>query len=94
MEPRALLDFLVSLAEESGVTVRVASRAPELEGMRSGPCVLRGQPWLVLAPRDALEDQIDAAIRALRRFAADELEDRYLPPAVRERIEAQAEEEA
>ena len=90
MDARAVLDFLVGLAEEAGITVRVVPRSVAEEGApvaRSGPCRIRGEPWLMLLPGDGLEDQIAAAIAALRE-QGDVLEERYLPPAVREKVDA------
>jgi hypothetical protein len=88
VEGQALLDFLVELAQEAGVQVRVI---PSTTGEgdpapRSGLCRIRGAPWLLLAPGEPLEDQIEAAVAAVRAHALEALEGRYLPPAVRERL--------
>ena len=88
MEGEALLDFLVELAQEVGVQVRVIPRSAA-EGEpppRSGVCRIRGSPWLLLAATESLEDRIEAALRAVRTHAPEALEARYLPPAVRERL--------
>lgn len=91
MEPGALLDFLVELAEGAGIRVRVVPRAGAGgEGEpspRSGLCRIRGEPWLLLVAAEPLEDRIEAAAQALRRAAGPKLEGRYLPPAVRARLE-------
>jgi len=90
VEPNQQLDFLVGLAEEAGITVRVMPRGAGRSGdplPESGPCQVRGAPWLILAAGEPLSARIAAAVAALRRFAGPELEDRYLPPAVRDLLE-------
>jgi hypothetical protein len=91
MEREELLRQLVSLARESGIAVRsdgVVRGADGESGPRSGLCRLRGEPLLVLLASDGLEDRITAAAQALRQVAPDLLEGRYLPPALREALEA------
>jgi hypothetical protein len=91
LEGPALLDALVALAQEAGVTVRVVPRGPDHDGgVRSGACRMRGEPWLLLAARDSVEDRIDAAVAALRAFAPELIAQRYLPPALRKRLEGDA----
>jgi hypothetical protein len=88
VEGQALLDFLVELAGEAGIQVRViplASAGADLTP-RSGFCRIRGAPWLLLAANEPLEDRIEAAASALRTHAPGALEGRYLPPAVRQRL--------
>ena len=88
MEGQALLDFLVELAQEAGIKVRVIPRtAGEVDpAPRSGSCRIRGAPWLLLASDESLEDRIEAALAAVRAHALEALEGRYLPPAVRDRL--------
>ncbi len=88
MEGQSLLDFLVELAQEAGVKVRVIPRqvAEGDPAPRSGICRIRGAPWLLLASGEPLEDRIEAAATAVRVHASEALEERYLPPAVRERL--------
>ncbi len=91
MEARAILDALVEVAQEGGVTVRVLPKAAAREGEplpASNLCRIRGEPWLLLASGESLEDRIDAAAQAVIRFAPEVLEGRFLPPAVRERLDA------
>ena len=90
MNAGELLDELVRLAEEAGLDVRVltgrgdtASEVP----VRSGVCRVRGALWVVLAAADPLEERIAIVAEALRAHAAEFLEQRYLSPAVRERLE-------
>jgi hypothetical protein len=80
-----LLDALVALAEQAGVTVRVLPRGDD---MRSGACRIRGAPWLLIAPNEPLEERIDAAADAVAQYAPTLLDERFVAPAVRERIEA------
>ena len=90
MEPRQLLDALVGLAEEAGITVRVAGAGEGDLPPRSGLCRLRGSLVLVLSAAEPLELRIDAAAAALRTHGGPLLEGRFLPPAVRERLERAA----
>ena len=90
MESRQLLDALVGLAEEAGIAVRIA-RAGESElPPRSGLCRVRGNLLLVLSAAEPLEARIEATAVALGTHAAALLEGRFLPPAVRERLERSA----
>jgi hypothetical protein len=54
---------------------------------RSALCRVRGAFWLVLSEAEGVEERIDAAADALRRVAPALAEGRYLPPAVRARLE-------
>ena len=90
MEPGALLDALVDLAREAGVTVKELPRGGGDPPPTSDACRIRGEPWLLLARSDSLEDRIDAAARAVLRFAPEIVEGRFLPPAVRARLDATA----
>jgi hypothetical protein len=88
VEGQALLDYLVELAQEAGVHVRVIPYSSAMVDLppRSGICRIRGAPWLLLASGESLEDRIEAAATAVRTHAPGALEGRYLPPAVRERL--------
>lgn len=87
MESRQLLDALVALAQEAGIAVRVAKDGESDLQPRSGLCRVRGSLWLVLAASEPLEARIDAVVAALHSHGAALLEERFLPPAVRERLE-------
>ena len=89
MQGEALLDFLVELAREAGIQVRVMPRSAEefQPAPHSGTCRIRGSPWLLLAAGEPLEDRIEAAAKAVRTLAPGVLEGRYLPPAVRARLD-------
>ena len=85
-----MLDALVGLAEEAGIAVRIA-RAGESElPPRSGLCRVRGNLLLVLSAAEPLEARIEAAAAALGTHGGALLESRFLPPAVRERLERSA----
>jgi hypothetical protein len=90
MEPRQLRDQLVGLAEEAGIAVRVA-RAGEGElPPRSGVCRVRGRLLLVLCAAEPIDAQIEAVAAALREHGGALLEGRFLPPALRERLDRPA----
>ena len=90
MESRQLLDALVGLAEEAGITVRVAGAGESELPPHSGLCRVRGNLLLVLSAAEPLEARIEAAAAALGTHGASLLEGRFLPPAVRERLERAA----
>ena len=90
MEAGSLLDQLVALADEAGIRVRQlprAARGREGDPARSGLCRMRGELWLILAPSEPVEDRIEAVAAALRGARPEWLDSRYLPPAVRERLD-------
>jgi hypothetical protein len=90
VSPAELLAALLELAAEVGLEVR---RAPAAAGAgaelapSSGVCRLRDRLWVVLSGADPCERQIEVLAGALRGHAGA-WETRYLPPAVRERLEA------
>ena len=84
-----LLEALVALAAEAGLSVRAlrgGAVGDEIGAASSGVCRVRGEVWVMLAAADPLEERIEVLVRALREHAAPLLEQRYLPPAVRERL--------
>jgi len=87
VEGNEILRQLVALAEEAGVGVRSVRPAEAEPPARSGLCRVRGRPVLVLSAADPLEARIDAVAAALRLHGASLLEGRFLPPALRERLE-------
>ena len=89
MSPAEVLEALLALCREVPLEVRRVRGSPEGADeppARSGVCRVRGALWLVLSEADDLEERIDAAADALRRFAPALVESRYLPPAVRLRL--------
>ena len=87
MEPRTLLAALVALAEEAGIAVRVARGGESELPAHSGLCRVRGELCLVLTAAEPVEARIDAVASALRAHGGPALEARFLPPAVRERLD-------
>ncbi len=92
MELSELLARLADLAREAGLEVRELHAAKDGQpAPSSGVCRVRGETWVLLAASDALEERIEVLARALKTHAADFLESRYLPPAVRARLARQPE---
>lgn len=87
MDPAEVLAFLVDLSREAGLQVRSVAGAPTELPVRSGVCRLRDGIFVILAAADPVEDRIAALAQALREHRPAALEGRYLPPAVRERLE-------
>lgn len=90
MTPEALRDALADLAREAEIDVRVLPGSGEVEPglpVASGACRVRGRVWVILAARDPVEEHIEVLARALRAHAGEWLEGRFLPPAVRQRLE-------
>lgn len=86
MDPGELLSQLVDLADEVDLEVRRAGRGPTGEGeppVASGVCRVRGRVWVVLSAGDTVEERIRVLAGALRSHAGEQLEARWLPPAVR-----------
>jgi hypothetical protein len=85
-----LLRELIALADEAGLTVRPIRGGSGGEGepsATSAVCRVRGETWIVLSGSDSAEERIEVVARALREHAADWLESRYLPPALRDRLD-------
>lgn len=85
MEAPEVLEQLVALAGEAGIRVRAASRSEA--ALESALCRVRGELWLVLVPAEPVEHRIGVVLRALREHAPRLLEERWLPPAVRARVD-------
>ena len=93
MTPAELLGCLLDLAREAGLEVRALPARGVAEAdlpARSGVCRVRGRLLVLLSAADSVEDRIDALVHALRSAGPDALEGRWIPPAVRERIEGTA----
>jgi hypothetical protein len=87
MELAEQLARLAELARELELEVREVRRGVEGEpAPASGVCRVRGRTWVVLATGDPIERRIEVLAGALESHAGRELEGRYLPPAVRERL--------
>ena len=82
-----MLELLTGLAEEAGIAVRVARSGDSELPPRSAVCRVHGRLLLVVSAAEPMEARIEAVADALRAHGADWLEGRFLPPAVRERLE-------
>jgi len=81
-----ILQELTGLAEQAGLRVRTVRgpAAPDLDGVASSAvCRVKGETWVVLSASDPAGQRIAVLASALREHAADWLEGRYLPPALR-----------
>jgi hypothetical protein len=89
VSPEEVLARLVELAREAGLRVReVPGGAREEWTSHSGVCRLRDGLYAVLVGSEPVEDRIAALARALRAHRPEACEATWLPPAVRERLEA------
>ena len=91
MEEAALLEALVELAAETGITVQRVSRQPVFEGLSpssSGVCRVRGEVRVLLSDSDPAAARIRVLARALAAGPQEALEGRFLPPALRACLEA------
>jgi hypothetical protein len=90
MEETLLLEALVELARETGLSVQRLPRQPLYEGQPpspSGSCRVRGEVRVLLSDSDPLPTRIQVLARTLRRTRGEALEGRFLPPALREALE-------
>lgn len=86
MEPSEILEALLDLARGAGLEVRGVGRGGVEAGESppgSGVCRVKGDVWVMLSDADPVTIQLEVLAQALRTHAADHIEDRYLPPAVR-----------
>lgn len=93
MESAALLAALEELAAELGLPVRTLPPDASFEGLvppASGVCTVRGRLQVMLSPADPLERRLGVLSRALCAHAGPELEQRFLPPALRACLERAA----
>jgi len=88
VEPAEILDRLVELAREADIDVRVLGRGGSDVSPESAVVRVRGQVWVVLAEADLPEQRIAVLARALREHAGSLLQGRYLPPALRDLLDA------
>lgn len=94
MESGELFRRLVELAREAGLVVRSIRGNAGGEGepaAASGVCRVGSDTWIVLSAADSTEERIDVVARALRELVPEFLEQRYLAPALRERIRSESE---
>jgi FAD/FMN-containing dehydrogenase len=91
VEPVQLLAALLELARDTGLCVRAlggGSGGDAAPPASSGVCRVRGELWVLLADSDPAARRVDVLAGALCDHAPDLLERHYLPPAVRECLEA------
>ena len=87
MNEAEILRELLSLADETGLRVRPIRGAPASESepaAGSATVQVRGETWVVLSGADSVDERVAVLARALRQHAGTALEQRYLPPALRE----------
>ena len=80
MTDTQLLQELEALAERLSIEVSTAN----LEGMSGGLCKHRGKWRLILERRLGVPERVDAFLKALARMPLEEV---FVVPEVRERIE-------
>ena len=86
MEAHEHLRLLLDLAEEAGIAIRRAPSAADSADHPGGALVRVGtREMLFLDPTAAPADQIAVVAAALR--GREEIENRYLPPELRQLIE-------
>jgi len=81
-----LLEALLELAGEFGLDVRIIQQAGSGESdfpVGSGVCSVRGKLRVLLSRQDPTDVQCRVVAQALNSKAKNELESRFLPPAVR-----------
>ncbi|MFT5443566.1 MAG: hypothetical protein ACI8W3_002616 [Myxococcota bacterium] len=91
MDEPELVEALLALSEEVGLEVRIlrGQNPAELDFTpSSSSCRVMGKFWVVLSPNDPAKLHIRVLCEALKSEAATALEERYLPPAIRDALEA------
>ncbi|MEN8181996.1 MAG: hypothetical protein ABFS46_05615 [Myxococcota bacterium] len=88
MAPEEVLVRLVELAREGGLQVREVAGSPGDDlPVRSAIGRLRDGFYVVLVGSEPLEDRIELVARAIRQHCPGASEGRYLPPALRMRLD-------
>lgn len=85
------MELLLDLTREAGIEVKLVGGSTRTEfemTSTSALCRVKGKAWVVLDRGDPVEVQLEVLVQALRSEAAEWLEGRYLPPAVRDRLES------
>ena len=86
MDEQAQLDALVELAEGLGIPIRRVPAAGESAEHPGGAMVrLKGKEVIFLDPTAVLADQVAMMAQCLR--GRKEIEDRFLPPELRQLID-------
>ncbi len=84
-----MLDELADLARAGGLEVRrVGAPRSDLDAplVQSSTCRVRGRVFVVLSGADPVDVQIDVLAAAIRAHASGLIEQRWLPPAVRQKL--------
>ena len=90
MQPVEVMEAFLQIADAAEIEVRsTRAGAPgEADGATSsGICRVQGRVWVVLSHADPVEVQLEVLAQALREHAPEEVGRRFLPPAVRERLD-------
>jgi hypothetical protein len=90
MDEPGLLEALLELAADTGLEVQRVGRQPAFEGLApsaSGVCRVRGEARVLLSDSDPPGARIAVLARALRSLRGEDLESRFLAPAVRQCLE-------
>ncbi|MBP7341622.1 MAG: hypothetical protein PHG54_07405 [Smithellaceae bacterium] len=84
VDDEILLLHLEQLAGQLDITVRHENLSGEEASGAGGLCRIEGEYVLILNSRAALDEQVQVALRALRRF---NLEGMYVKPGIRGLLE-------
>lgn len=87
MEQYTILEKLLELAEELGIEVRQTAAAGTDDHPGGSVVRLKGKEILFLDPTASMPDQIAAAAAALR--GRKQLDEKFIPPEIRQVIEEQ-----
>jgi hypothetical protein len=84
------VEALLDLARDVDLEVRIVGPPSNSDGEpppASGVCRVKGRIWVVLASAEPAAAQIAMLATALRQHRGDQLENRYLSPALRAVLE-------
>lgn len=90
MDPGALLEGLLELADRAQLEVRVLSASGsggDFRPTESAACRVGDRIWVVLAPNDPSEHQARILAETLGRFREPFLEDTFVAPGIRDFID-------
>ena len=84
-----MLEALLELTRDAGIEIRSVGLHAQPAGEpppTSAVCRVRDSVWVVLCAADPPERHVEVLSDGLRRHAAGFLEERFLPPAIREHL--------
>jgi hypothetical protein len=90
VETPDVLEALLELCGEAGLEIRSIGLHSQPAGEpppTSAVCRVRNSVWVVMCAADPPERHIEVLVEALRGHASDMLEERFLPPALRELLQ-------